>query len=301
MRHRHHHTRRNTRRRPVLAGLLATIVGTVALAGQPAHAAEKQSSNLLPIEDMYAAVGPSAVNRDTVTDATGAQCEVFYPANLGEGGTTHPILTYANGSGGTPDGSAPQVGHYASWGYVVTVSHSGQTGNGNEVWACTQKAISDNTNQASSFFGKLDPEKVGAFGHSQGATGAIRATILSDGVIKSTLPVALVDPIWHGGEQGLPDFGAVTTPILFLAGSADFLTQPTWQQNYYNRINGAAARAMRKNADHGGIIAASNAYGVAWFKYTLENDAKARGAFVGNPPEINTNPNWENQAQKALP
>jgi hypothetical protein len=35
--------------------------------------------------------------------------------------------------------------------------------------------------------------------------------------------------------------------------------------------------------------------------YVLRNDSTARGAFVGSPPEINTNTSWSNQAEKNLP
>jgi predicted dienelactone hydrolase len=276
--------------------VLASLLAAGAMVTAPAQADERAA-----IEEKYAATGPSAVSRVTVTDATGAQCEVFFPGDLGEGGRKHPILAYASGTGGTPDGAAPQVSHYASWGYVVTVSYSGATGFGNEAWACTQKAISDNAEAASQFFGKLDTGKVGAFGHSQGATGSVNATLLSGGVIKSTLPISLVNPEFHFPPEQLPHFNEVTTPVFLMAGSADFLTAPGHQQSYFDQLGGPAVRAMRKGADHNGIIAASNAYGVAWFKYTLDGDAEARGAFAGATPELNTNADWENQGEKELP
>jgi hypothetical protein len=40
---------------------------------------------------------------------------------------------------------------------------------------------------------------------------------------------------------------------------------------------------------------------VAWFEYTLKGNATARSAYVGSPPELNTNSAWANQAEKNLP
>jgi hypothetical protein len=277
----------------------ATLVSV--LAAGTMFVAPAQADDRAAIEEKYQAAGPSAVSRVTVTDATGAKCEVFYPADLGAGGRKHPILTFGVGTGSSPDGSAAQVGHFASWGYVVTVSHNPNTGSGREVWACAQQAISDNVDSASPFFGKLDTDKVGAFGGSQGATGAVNAAVLSGGVIKSTVAIALVNPEFHIPPMVLPQFAEVRTPVFFMAGSLDFLTAPTHQQNYFNQVSGPAARAMRKLADHSNIDEASYAYGVAWFKYTLEGDAEARNAFAGASPELNTNPDWENQAEKNLP
>ncbi|NUO99706.1 MAG: hypothetical protein HOW59_17470 [Nonomuraea sp.] len=41
-------------------------------------------------------------------------------------------------------------------------------------------------------------------------------------------------------------------------------------------------------------------YVTAWLMYTLQNDPEARTAFVGSPPELDTNTAWERSAQKNL-
>lgn len=64
---------------------------------------------------------------------------------------------------------------------------------------------------------------------------------------------------------------------------------------------GPAAKAGVVGADHGGVVRPSIGYVTAWFEYTLEDDQFARRAFVGSPPQINTNPAWANQAAKNLP
>ena len=47
--------------------------------------------------------------------------------------------------------------------------------------------IAANSNPASIFFHKLNPSQIGAFGHSQGATGAINALKKSAGTIKTVI------------------------------------------------------------------------------------------------------------------
>jgi hypothetical protein len=279
--------------------LLAIGIGAATMA--PA-----QAQVLLPIEERYEAAGPRPVSQVTVTDATGARCEVFHPSDLGDGERL-PILTFANGTGGTVEGATPALRHYASWGYVVTASYSGFTGRGTEAWACAQKAISDDSNPSSPLSGHLDTGKIGAFGGSQGAVGAVNATILSGGVIKSTQVWALIDP-WVVDLLGIPrpDWSKVDKPTLMMHGSLDFIATQPEQQNYYNQINGPAAKATRNGADHNGADpdgtgGVSDGYGIAWFKYTLDGDDQARSAFAGDSPEINDNPDWANQAEKNLP
>ncbi len=89
-----------------------------------------------------------------------------------------------------------------------------------------------------------------------------------------------------------------------MSGSSDFLSTPAQQTAYYNGINAPAARAAVVGGDHNVIQGANNGmlgYLTAWFRYTLQVDGFARAAFVGSPPQLNTNTAWTNQAEKGLP
>ena len=283
-----------------LVGALAGI-GTGSLpaaAGVPAAGAPTVAAS--DVERHYRAPGPSAVTIGTGTDAAGATYTLFYPSDLRTDGVDNPLVTYGNGSGANCRDGNPTQGHLASWGFVVVCADSGQTGWGREIWAGAQHMVAQDADPSSPFHQQLDESSIGAIGHSQGATGAVNATLLSGGAIRSTVTLAMVDPIFHIPPSQLPDLTRIRNPIFFVSGTRDFLTSQGSQRTYYDRVPGAAARAAAVGKDHNTMIEASLGYATAWFRYTLRGDTLARQAFVGSPAEITTNSAWTNQALKGL-
>ncbi len=257
------------------------------------------------VEDTYAADGPWAVSTGSAEDGLGNTFSLWYPTDLGAGGYDHPILTWGNGTNAVPQQYDDTLALMASWGFVVVASDSTQTGEGTEMLAGATYMVSENSNSSSIFYQNLDTDKVGAFGHSQGAGGTLNATLLSGGLITSAITNALPDPRWW--TTPVPDMSTWPTsvPIWFSRGTSDrLIATEAAALNWYNSVPGAAAKASLKKANHNAIQDDNNGYQgyyVAWFKYTLEGDSFARTAFVGNPPEINTNGSWQDQAQKNLP
>jgi len=122
-------------------------------------------------------------------------------------------------------------------------------------------------------------------------------------VIKTVVPINLPAPI----EVSQPDaFEArkLTVPVLCLGGSNDWLIAPPWALwEYYIKVPGAAARLVLNDADHNAIQGNGGGnlgYLTAWMMYQLQRDQYASGAFVGDPPEANMNPNWSWQAEENL-
>ena len=267
-------------------------------------AATREARGASAIETTYRAVGPWAVSTGSAT-AFGGTYKLYYPTNLGSGGFQHPILTWGNGTGGTPSNYTGILTHLASWGFVVIASNSGSTGTGTQIRDGAYYLVNQDATPASMFYQKLDIANVGALGHSQGAGGALNATILSGGVITSTLTVALPDPFWW--STPVPNMAAFPSggQIFFIRGTSDFLATESAALNWYNPVPGGAAKAAQKSAGHNEIQNANTrlkGYVTAWMMYTLRGDAYARGAFVGSPPEINTNTAaWQQSAQKNLP
>lgn len=278
--------------------LLFTATATVVALAPPAGAASV-------VEAKYKVNGTWAVSTATGTDASGGPLTIFYPTNLGANGFKHPIITWANGTGSTPTNYTATLTNLASWGFVVVASNSGQTGYGTEAWAAAQYMISRNTTAGSIFNGKLNTAKVGAAGHSQGATGAVNAMVKSNGVITSAAAVEFVDPFWFFGNTAqMPSWSQVTKPVFFLSATGDGLCTQSQQTTYYNSAAGPAAKAALKGGDHKVIQKANNAqlgYFTAWFLYTLQGDATARSAFAGAVPELNGNTGWTNAAERLLP
>lgn len=258
-----------------------------------------------PIEAHYSAVGSWAISTGTYTDAAGNAYDLFYPTQLGANGFKHPILTWGNGTNAVPSQYTGVLNQLASWGFVIVASTSTATGTGNEMLAGAQDMVSLNSSASSIFYNKLNINKIGAIGHSQGAGGSVRATLNSGGLIKTDVPISLPAQIWISTPADAYNPAQLSVPVLFLGGSNDWLiASPGTLQGYYNKVPGAAALLVLNGADHNTIQGSGGrylGYLTAWLMYQLQDDQYARGAFVGNPPEANTNTNWSHQAEKNLP
>ena len=258
-----------------------------------------------PIETYYKAQGSWAVSTGTATDGSGNAFHLWYPTNLGSGGYDHPILTWGNGTNAAPTVYADTLDHLASWGYVIIATDDQTCGEGLEMLAGAQYMVAKNSDSGSIFYQNLNTAKIGALGHSQGAGGTLNAVLLSSGLITSAITNALPNPNWWGTP--VPDMTTwpTNTPIWFTRGSADTLiATESAAVTWYNAVPGPAAKATLNGADHNTVQLANNGYQgyyVAWFKYTLEGDTYARGAFVGSPAEISGNTAWLNWASKNLP
>lgn len=257
-----------------------------------------------PIEAHYSSAGPWVISTGTYIDSSGNSYDLFYPTQLGEGGFKHPILTWGNGSYGTVSQYLGVLNQLASWGFVLIASTSEATGTGHEMLAGAQDMVSMNSDPSSLFYHKLNTDEVGAMGHSQGAGGTVRATLESDGLIKTAVPISLPAEIWVSQPDAF-NLAQLTAPVLFLGGSNDWLIAAPWAiWEYYQEVPGTASMLILNGADHltiqgggGGYLG----YITAWLMYQLQSDQLARSAFVGDPPEANTNPNWSWQAEKHLP
>jgi hypothetical protein len=269
---------------------LATLV---AAPGTPARAAT------LEIEQGYAAPGPWAVETLTVD----TRYVIVHPADLGVAGTRHPIVTWGNGSDAGPGQYTGVMRHLASWGFVVIASTSTTTASGAEVLQAAQHLVAEDADPASRFAGTLDTTRVAAAGHSQGAGGAARATLASNGLIRTVVPINPPDPFWIPDPDEI-DVSLVTVPVLLLSGVRDTLiSPPRTLTGYYNRIPGAAVRASLRAAGHNTIQGTGGGYLgylTAWLRYQLAGDVRAEAAFRGAQPELLSNPAWFNQAAKNL-
>jgi len=251
------------------------------------------------VETIYAAWGGRAVSTTTVTDASGGVHTVFYPTTMGVNptGYKHPIITF--GSTLSASSYAPTLTHLASWGFVVVNANTTSPSSGAMMLAGAQKMVALNATSGSIFYQKLDAAKVAAAGHDQGSQGAIKATLNSGGLIKTTAAIS-----FRGGDIGqISNWAAVTAPVQFFWGSIDWFSDQTSQDAIYNGVSVAPASKGVANGAGRDDLGTGNkfrGYLTAWFKYSLECVADAQSVFVGGAPEINTNTNWLRAAQKRL-
>jgi len=177
--------------RRILLSLVNLFVLGIGMAG---HVRVATAANT--IESTYAATGSFSVSTANVTDTSGTVIyNLYYPTNLSTGGL-HPIITWGNGTNALPSNYWGLLNHLASWGFVVVASTDLTTGTGAEILAAANYMVQQNSNSGSIFYQKLDTTHVGAIGHSQGAGGVVNATNNSNGLIKTTVPIALPNQIW---------------------------------------------------------------------------------------------------------
>jgi hypothetical protein len=258
------------------------------------------------IEDHFKAQGSWAVSTGTATDGSGYTYHLWYPTNLGSGGYLHPIISFGVGTGGTPTNYADTLDHLASWGFVVIANDNGTQGLGQYIVAGANYMIAKNSDAGSIFYGHLDTDAIGAFGHSQGAGGVLNAVLSDTDLFKSAIPNALPNPMWWSTPVPSLTGWPTAVPIWIQCGTSDSLIcSLSAMKTWYNQVPGAAARARAKSAGHNELQNANNkyqGYDTAWFMYTLTGDTYARGAFAGASPELPTNTaRWQDWAAKNLP
>ena len=278
------------------------------------------------IEKKYYAPGSWAVTVQTggaCCDSLGNKYDLYYPTNLGANGFKHPILTWGNGSFGKPSQVAYLLNHMASWGFVVIASEDPMTGPGQTILDAANYLVQKNSDSTSIFFNKLNVAQIGAFGHSQGAGGAINAAIKSGGTIRTVIPIELPAQVWCTTPPNCIDTHNLTTgSVFFIDGSLDFPisppTQPpqvTGEQSidaFYKAVPNTVAKLKGTllGPSHNDVTGQPDCktavqpcingvygylgYPTAWMMYQLQNDNYAHGAFVNGSGEMFSQTlNWE--------
>jgi hypothetical protein len=206
---------------------------------------------------------------------------VFYPGCMPEG-QKFPLITWGNGTCAMPEGYGPLLRYVASHGYIVVAANSVQVGGGTQMVKAIDFMFAENKDSKSEFFGKIDEDKVGAMGHSQGGMGTIAAA--SDPRIKSVI-------IWNGGTSA-------SKPFLAVSGDRDIGGTPASMKNAVNAAPRPAAWLFYHQvpADVNGSTTGTTAPGhltlmmeservqdvaVKWWDMMLKGDAEAKKMFVG--------------------
>lgn len=206
---------------------------------------------------------------------------IFRPACF-KPGEKYPVITWANGTCGEISGYAALLSAVASHGFIIIASNS--------TWTATAptdtvqlraldyaKALNEDTK--SIFHGRLDLEKVGAMGHSQGAKATSNAD--SDPRIKSLI-------FWNSGNSnkkpflnvsGDRDVGGTSTPASLKAGSDAAQMPGAWV--YYHKVletGGSSTGHLVLMEQPDRVVDMT----VAWWKWQLNGDTESKKMFVGD-------------------
>jgi pimeloyl-ACP methyl ester carboxylesterase len=261
----------------VAVGLLA--VAPTAASGAPGAPAQTNQCTP-PATTNYGNAGPYAVSVQTDSVHT-----IYSPSNLGsQGCARHPIILWGNGTFTQPSWYDGLLRHLASHGFIVAAANTSNAGTGQEMLQGIDKLRGFNGQSGNRFYQKVDVDRVGSTGHSQGGSGAVRAA--ADSPVDTTFPI----------EGGFFAGSAFTyrVPTLFLAGENDTLKTGIRAQ-YDATRNVPAAYAELAGASHlvplgngGGFRAAAT----AWARWQLMGDTGARNQFVGANCGLCTSNDW---------
>lgn len=273
--------------------------------------------------------------RTIVSGPSRTTYQVFYPSDYPALGFKSPIIAWGNGTAAAPTSSfyPALVAQLVSWGFTVVAPDLANTGSGTEILAGARLMVAED-DLPGPFFHHLATDEIAAVGHSQGATGAIRAAAAGGSLIKTTMTFSLpwngqgprgssfsansgAPHGWSGPNQDCPtwqtcwpDPGALRQPTFLVSthGALDAaIAPPVVEQCYLQELRAPSALGIvldspagsATRADHDAISAAPSAllgYATAWLLYELRHDAGAAKAFTGAHPQLLTDSNWPGSA-----
>jgi Chlorophyllase enzyme len=223
---------------------------------------------------------PASVTADTLNlrGQDLALYTVFRPACMKDG-EKYPVITWGNGTCGQSGSYATLLATVASHGFVIFASNSRFTNGGNkEMLKALDFAKSVNEDPNSIYYQKLDLDKVGAMGHSQGSSATAAAAV--DPRIKAVIlfNAGLSSPdkpfLAVSGDRDITNY----TPKSMAAG-LEQATQPgAWL--YYHKIleTGGNVTGHLTLMEQPERVTGPT---IAWWKYILNGDQDAKATFVG--------------------
>ena len=260
------------------------------------------------LEAAYLAMGPHEVGYyESGSLNSFEKYEIYYPLDMAQSDPL-PVVVFVNGTGVKGSKYPALQKHMASWGFLTIATEEEFAWNGFSAEMCVRYLTALNgyrsEGEENIFYGKIDLERIGITGHSQGGTGVINAitdqrnadaykaaVILSGGGNKKLSQEAL---LWDFDER------KIHAPTLMLASTGDAeigLVSLADMQSLFENIPGGVVKAMARRRDigHGEMLYYGDGYVTAWFMWLLQDDEKAQSAFVGENPEFMSNPLYQDQ------
>ncbi|MCM1188639.1 MAG: alpha/beta hydrolase [bacterium] len=225
--------------------------------------------------------------------------EIYYPKDI-DSMDKLPVVIFVNGTGVKGSKYPALQKHLASWGFITVATEEEYAWNGFSAEMSVRYLEVLNQyredGKENVFYGKIDLDRIGITGHSQGGIGVINAVtdqkhsdIYKAAVLLSSTETDMAKAFFWESDSSL-----IRTNTLMIAstGQRDSTISPLeGMQKTYRNITDAVAKVMarRNDCDHGEMLYYADGYVTAWFMYYLKDDAEAGGAFFGDSPEISSN------------
>ena len=243
-----------------------------------------------PVEQKYHENGPYQV---TVHSIDGIH--VFLPDTVHK--APLPTVVMVNGTGLKALHYRPVFEHLASWGFIVIGNDDSNAWNGRSALVSLDKALFQNSTEGSSLYQRIDLDRIGVVGHSQGAMGAINAATEDDRF--KVLYAASCPQKSLAKKLGWSySMKTISIPTMLVAGTGriDRRISPLdslllLAEELPNTTPMLLGRL--KGVEHRYVLHEGDAYMTAWLRQFLTDDADAAAALTSDNPEILNNPRWQ--------
>ena len=263
-----------------------------------------------PIENRYRNYGmyaSSDITFEKVNIERVKKIKVYYPNEmLLYPGKKYPLVVMANGTGVEYPKYEATFKHLSSWGFIVAGNDDPSTCLGDSVVKTLQYMLNLNNQKDSIFYNKIEPEKIGISGHSQGGAGVFNSIIKHGDLSKyfkcafaSSAPTkSLIEKFKLESFKYQSELVNIPIMMVISNGKIDNGICPfNESKENFDKIGGNIKKVfgVRKNVDHGDMLIAQDPYMTAWFCFILKNDEEAGKAFCGEDAEfLRNNENWQN-------
>lgn len=298
----------------MLVALVAAFVVKTCLFGEESSVADDYYASFTsecPLEQRYSQLGPYEVAQLDIPseDERIGTVRVWYPSDLEASDVAWPVVVAVNASGTPASKYEPWFARLATWGFVVVGNEDPQAGTG-ETASLTLDSIMD-LPDGCPLAGRLDEDRMGIVGFSQGGAGALAAlTQYENGSLYRTVFTGSAAYPFLAENMGWRyDASKVSVPWLMVAGTGASddagVEDPTKEfggvaplsslVEDYDAVDPALprVRARAVGAEHEEMLARGDGYMTAWLLWQLAGDEEAAQAFVGDGAEIVHNPGWQ--------
>lgn len=235
--------------------------------------------------------------------------EIYYPTSIEEETNKFPVVIFSNGTGVKASKYSAVLEHLASWGFIVIGTEEEFSWNGFSSEMSLRLAIKLNNNKtveglkSNPLFSKVDLDKIGLSGHSQGGVGVFNGVIEQKHghMIKTIYAASPANLELSKNLEWDYDPSLITIPTFIISGTGsgdeDLVVSGKQLIQIYEKLPDNITKVMgrRKQAGHGDMLSFPNGYMVAWFMWQLQGDPEAETAFKGNSPEIIQNKLYQDQ------
>lgn len=205
---------------------------------------------------------------------SGATQTIYYPDNIQYATKPYPVIAWANGTMVTSGFYDKLLVEIAKGGYIVVACDESMSADGKAQIASIDFVLEKNNDKNDIFYNKIDTNRIGVIGHSQGGRSSVNAA-QADSRIDCLISLA--------GSNYDYEVEGLKTPALFIAGTNDMIVSPSqWIEPAYDIAEGPAVYASLDGAIHTTCSTNPEKYSdyiIHWFDSWIKNDKSALNTF----------------------